>query len=130
MNLDTTLDIANAFLSPGVYIRAELVPSHQPYARNGAVGSGINIWATYSNHTWKKKCLPILITDPLFVLNNDIRHLYLFIYLFIYLLCFANFTQSYICTNTNTRIYKLSITQWKGICYSFTPITAALTERT
>jgi hypothetical protein len=40
MNLDTTLDIANAFLSPGVYIRAELVPSHQPYARNGALARG------------------------------------------------------------------------------------------
>jgi hypothetical protein len=36
MNLDTTLDIVNAFLSPGVNIRAELVRSHQPYARNGA----------------------------------------------------------------------------------------------
>jgi hypothetical protein len=31
-----TLDFANAFVSPGVNSRAELVPSPQAYARNGA----------------------------------------------------------------------------------------------
>jgi hypothetical protein len=50
--------------------------------------------------------------------------IYLFIYLFIYYA--LPISHNHICTNTNTRIYKLSINQWQGICYSFTPITAAL----
>jgi hypothetical protein len=36
MNLDTTLDIANALLSPDVNSRAELVLSPRTYGRNGA----------------------------------------------------------------------------------------------
>jgi hypothetical protein len=54
--------------------------------------------------------------------------IYLFIYLFIYYA--LPISHNHIYTNTNTRINKLSINQWQGICYSFTPITAALTERT
>jgi hypothetical protein len=45
-----TLNFANAFVSPGVSSRAELIPSPRAYARNGA-GSG-NSWRVLS----KMKC--------------------------------------------------------------------------
>jgi hypothetical protein len=54
-----TLDFANAFVSPGVNSRAELVPS--PYARNGAPRRWLGDYSTKTTHeqffknifTWK-----------------------------------------------------------------------------
>ena len=53
-------------------------------------------------------------------------------YLLIYLLCFANFTQSYLhkYKHKNIQTINQSMAGYIYICYSFTPITAALTERT
>jgi hypothetical protein len=46
-----TLDFANAFVSPGVNSRAELVPSPRVYARNGAprrwLGDEISVIVVY-----------------------------------------------------------------------------------
>jgi hypothetical protein len=54
--------------------------------------------------------------------------IYLFIYLFIMLCQFHTIISAQIQTQEYTNYQ--SINQWQGICYSFTPITAALTERT
>jgi hypothetical protein len=47
-----TLDFANAFVSPGVNSRAELVPSHDV----SPVGSGIKHVFAYSNDDWTVEC--------------------------------------------------------------------------
>ena len=54
--------------------------------------------------------------------------IYIFIYLFIMLCQFHTIISAQIQTQEYTNYQ--SINQWQGICYSFTPITAALTERT
>jgi hypothetical protein len=54
MNLDTTLDFANAFLSPGVNSRTEFVPSPWAYAQNGALRRWLWKYEVYDVKTWTK----------------------------------------------------------------------------
>jgi DNA repair exonuclease SbcCD ATPase subunit len=69
----------------------------------------------------------VRITNRLF--SYTIQHYHYFFIIIIIMLCqFHTIISTQIQTQEYTNYQ--SINQWQGICYSFTPITAALTERT